>query len=397
MASLLDSEAQFKQRAKECRLSDAALQDLTRLGLTSFGLLAYSFGLPGQNISDDAFNTWLRQDVNPAITLGDSAALKRLLFESHTLVMASLKEQVIAPDSAATKKVPPTERDARMQHVRNNLAGLLIEGPLDPGHSLLDACAQMHFTNEIKYLAPERCVSRMHEVTHQKNPGKQVEIESDRLIIKERHEVPDETAHSALQVKEALERRGIGLVFADMITYSSYSKYLTALFAHMHRDPPSGYARASVSQLISADKAVWSKLLEDGIKPRRDQAGVLALDSQLMKALESYQVSFALLPLPQQRKAAPSAASPKPKAAVKTPQFNKTPKGKGKSKGSNKGPRVPYQIIQAGGVGKTPDGSNICSKYNIEGCDDASDGSTCKRGKHCCAKCFGNHSLKDHS
>jgi hypothetical protein len=255
----------------------------------------------------------------------------------------------------------------------------------------------MHVTNEIKYLAPERCVSRMHEVTHQKNPGKQVEIESDRLIIKERHEVPDETAHSALQVKEALERRGIGLVFADMITYSSYSKYLTALFAHMHRDPPSGYARASVSQLISADKAVWSKLLEDGIKPRRDQAGVLALDSQLMKALESYQVSFALLPLPQQRKAAPSAASPKPKAAVKTPQFNKTPKGKGKSKGSNKGPRVPYQIIQAGGVGKTPDGSNICFKYNIEGCDDASDGSTCKRGKHCCAKCFGNHSLKDHS
>ena len=397
MASLLDSEAQFKQRAKECRLSDAALQDLTRLGLTSFGLLAYSFGQPGQNISDDAFNTWLRQDVNPAITLGDSAALKRLLFESHTLVMASLKEQVIAPDSAATKKVPPTERDARMQHVRNNLAGLLIEGPLDPGHSLLDACAQMHFTNEIKYLAPERCVSRMHEVTHQKNPGKQVEIESDRLIIKERHEVPDETGHSALQVKEALERRGIGLVFADMITYSSYSKYLTALFAHMHRDPPSGYARTSVSQLISADKAVWSKLLEDGIKPRRDQAGVLALDSQLMKALESYQVSFALLPLPQQRKAAPSAASPRPKAAVKTPQFNKTPKGKGKSKGSNKGPRVPYQIIQAGGVGKTPDGSNICFKYNIEGCDDASDGSTCKRGKHCCAKCFGNHSLKDHS
>ena len=397
MASLLDSEAQFKQRAKECRLSDAALQDLTRLGLTSFGLLAYSFGQPGQNISDDAFNTWLRQDVNPAITLGDSAALKRLLFESHTLVMASLKEQVIAPDSAATKKVPPTERDARMQHVRNNLAGLLIEGPLDPGHSLLDACAQMHFTNEIKYLAPERCVSRMHEVTHQKNPGKQVEIESDRLIIKERHEVPDETAHSALQVKEALERRGIGLVFADMITYSSYSKYLTALFAHMHRDPPSGYARTSVSQLISADKAVWSKLLEDGIKPRRDQAGVLALDSQPMKALESYQVSFALLPLPQQRKAAPSAAPPRPKAAVKTPQFNKTPKGKGKSKGSNKGPRVPYQIIQAGGVGKTPDGSNICFKYNIEGCDDASDGSTCKRGKHCCAKCFGNHSLKDHS
>ena len=206
MASLLDSEAQFRQRAKECKLSDVALQDLSRLGVTSFGLLAYSFGQPGQNIADEAFNNWVRQDVNPGITLADSSALKRLLFESHTLVMASLKEQVVAPDSIATKKVPPTERDSKMQHVRNTHAGLLIEGPLDPGHSLLDACAQMHSTNEIKYLAPERCVSRFHEITHQKTPAKQVEVESDRLIVREKSEVPDEAAHSALQVKEALER-----------------------------------------------------------------------------------------------------------------------------------------------------------------------------------------------
>ena len=397
MASLLDSEAQFRQRARECRLSDGAMQDLTRLGVTSFGLLAYSFGQPGQNIADDAFNAWVRQDVNPGITLADSAALKRLLFESHTLVMASLKEQIIAPDSAATRKVPPTERESKMQHVKNSLAGLLIEGPLDPGHSLLDACAQMHFTNEIKYLAPERCVSRMHEVTHQKAPAKQVELDADKLIVKERSDVPDEAAHTALQVKEALERRGIGLVFADLVTYTSYSKYLTTLFSHMHREPPQGYARTSVSQIVSADKAVWSKLLEDGVRPRRDTGGILPLDSQLMRALESYTVSFTLLPLPQQKKAAPVAAAPKPKAAVKTPQFNKTAKGKGKTKSSSKGPRVPYQIVQAGGVGRTPDGGNICFKYNIEGCSEASDGASCKRGKHCCAKCFGNHSLKDHS
>jgi len=62
MASLLDSEAQFRQRAKECKLSEVALQDLARLGVTSFGLLAYSFGQPGQNIANEAFNNWLRQD-----------------------------------------------------------------------------------------------------------------------------------------------------------------------------------------------------------------------------------------------------------------------------------------------------------------------------------------------
>ncbi|CAL1169286.1 unnamed protein product [Cladocopium goreaui] len=181
------------------------------------------------------------------------------------------------------------------------------------GHSLLDACAQMHSTNEIKYLAPERCVSRLHEITQQKTPAKQVEIESDRLIVREKSEVPDEAAHSALQVKEALERRGVGLVFADL---------------------------TSVSQTVAADKAVWAKLLEEGVKPRRDASGVLPLDASLMKALESYAVSFTLLPLPQQKKPSPVTPVPKPKAGVKTTQFQKTHKGKGKSKGSNKGPRV---------------------------------------------------------
>eukprot|EP00435_Cladocopium_sp_Y103_P059712 s605_g21.t1 len=264
MASLLDSEAQFRQRARECKLSDAAFRDLARTGVNSFGLLAYSFGQPGQNIDDGAFNTWIRTEINAAISLADGAALKRLLFEAHTLVLASLKEQVVAPDAHASRKVPPTERDSKMQLVKDTLTGLLIEGPLDPGHSLLDACAQIHFANELKYLAPERCISRNHEITHQKSPAKQVEIESDRLIVKEKSEVPDEAAHSALQVKEALERRGIGLVFADVVTYTCYSKYLTSLFAHMHREPPSGYARTSVTQIVNADKAVWAKLLEAG-------------------------------------------------------------------------------------------------------------------------------------
>ena len=160
----------------------------------------------------------------------------------------SLKEQVVAPDSLATKKVPPTERDSKMQHVRNTHAGLLIQGPLDPGHSLLDACAQMHSTNEIKYLAPERFVSRLHEITQQKTPAKQVEIESDRLIVREKSEVPDEAAHSALQVKEALERRGVGLVFADLLllppTASIFQLYLhKCIVIHIQATPGHQFPR----------------------------------------------------------------------------------------------------------------------------------------------------------
>ena len=50
-------------------------------------------------------------------------------------------------------------------------------------------------------------------------------------------------ASSALQVLEALRRRGLAYVFAQAVTWTEYDRYLTKLFAHMSRDP-----RVSVSQ-----------------------------------------------------------------------------------------------------------------------------------------------------
>ena len=329
-------------------------------------------------------------DIDPAIGLAGSALVKRLLFEAHTLVLAALKEQVTAPEAAAARKVPASEREAKMQNLRGPLTGLNIAGPTEPGHSLLDSCAQMFHLNEIRYLPPEKCVSRLHEVTHAKSPMKQLEIESDKLVLKEHQDVPSETAHSGLQVKEALERRGLGLVFADLITHASYTCYISALFAHLHRDPPAGYSRCSVSQLVAADRAVWSKLLEDGVRPKRDSHGILPLDTALTRALESYQVSFALLPLPHDKD------KDKDKVYNVWDKRHKGGKGKGKGKGV-KGQKLSYGIVKLGGTGRTPDGENLCFKYNLDGCEDAADGAACPKGKHVCAKCFGTHGIKDHN
>lgn len=398
MASLIDSRAQFAQRSKDVGLSTHIENRLKASGITSLGVLAYSHGQPGQALNEDSFRAWLRTDVDPSIGLADAALVKRLLFEAHTLVLAALKEQVTAPEAAAAKKVPTSEREFKMQNLKTALTGLNVEGPTEPGHSLLDSCAQMAHLNELKYLAPERCVSRLHEVTNAKTPSRQIEIESDKLVLKEHQDIPSENAHSGLQVKEALERRGLGLVFADIISHSCYTRYISALFAHLHREPPPGYSRCSVSQLVAADKAVWSKLLEDGIKPRRDIARDLPLDVHLMRALESYQVSFALLPLPQSKKPNPKGDKEKDKDKDKVYNpWGKKQKGDRKGKGKGKGQRLPYGIIKLGGTGRTPDGANLCFKYNLEGCSDGADGGECPKGKHVCAKCFGAHSIKDHS
>ena len=106
-------------------------------------------------------------------------------------------------------------------------------------------------------------MSRTHEVLHQKTPLKQIEVSAEALIVKENSSVPDGPVQSALQVQEALQRRGIGLVFADLIEHERYSRYLTTLFSHLHREPPAGYNRCTVSQLVMADKLVWQSLLEE--------------------------------------------------------------------------------------------------------------------------------------
>ena len=128
--------------------------------------------------------------------------------------------------------------------------------------------------------------------------AKQLDISADSLIVREAKEVPDLATHSAMQVKQALTRRGIGLLFADLIEYNKYARYLsTLLFNHMNRDPPLGYSRCSVSQIVAADKAVWQKIIEEGVRPKRSSTGELPLGDAMLEALKSYEVSFLLLPL----------------------------------------------------------------------------------------------------
>ena len=175
------------------------------------------------------------------------------------------------------------------------------------------------------------------------------------------------------------------------------------LFSHLHREPPTGYNRCSVSQIIAADKAVFQRLLEQDVKPKRDASGDCALDDKLMQALESYQVSFTLLPLaakrePQlsnQKKQKPGNPHGKGSFSVQQPQWNK----KGGKKGSKSKQRVPPTIFKLGETASDADGRPIFFAYNSEaGCSETvADGARCNRGFHICAKCFKVHPITQHA
>ena len=405
MSSFADSTAQFEQRLSDCKVPATLRTALETAGITTISTLAYSFGQPGQtidSIDDVKFATWVKT-IDPNVTVGAVATLKRLLFESQTQLLALLKEQVTQPDNFVAKKLPQAEREMRLNNLKTRLAGQVIEGATEPGHGLLDQAVQMHEKNQVSYIPPEKCVSRLHELTSTKQPDKILEVESSKLIVKERGGDLEIAAQSALQVQEALRRRGLALDFADICSFAIHEKYIQTLFTHLRREPPAGFARCNVSQLVNADKEVWKKLIQDNVKPRRAIDGTKPIDSKLDEALKSYEVSFILMPLPSrstpktETKPSPSFPKAKPHAGPRPlvkPSINK-PKGKGKGK-TKWEPRIPQQIRDQGGKASLPSGEPICFSYNIGSCDGAMDGAKCTRGHHVCAKCFGNHSMKNH-
>ena len=161
----------------------------------------------------------------------------------------------------------------------------------------------------------------------------------------------------------------------------------------MNRDPPSGYSRCSVSQIVAADKAVWQKIIEEGVRPKRSSTGELPLGDAMLEALKSYEVSFLLLPL-QSKKENPKDKKAKKETREQSDKVWNSPK-KGNGKGKSKG-KTPQGILKLGGVSKTPEGENLCFASNLSGCSEAADGSGCRRGYHLCAKCFGNHPIGQH-
>lgn len=406
MTSIVDSEAQFDLRLDQVRLPAALRVALKRAGVSTISALAYAFGQPGQPINADEFQAWVRT-LDPGATIGGVSSLKRLLFESQTQLLAILKEQITNPEPSAAKRVPPAERDARMLNLKQRLNGVLIEGHSEPSHMLLDLATQLYDQNVLRYIPLEKCFSRLTELTFSnKSQTKLLEVESSKVVIKDKDSDLEAPVQSSYQALEAFKRRGLALEFAGVMTYTSHDKYVQLLFAHLNREPPVGYNRCSISQLIAADKAAWTTLIEKNVKPRPDLAGTLELDTKLEDALKSYEVSFVLLPMiskqaPKSQPGGPSKGSPSnsgaPKGTGKGAYRAKpySTKGKGKTKGRND-QRVPQQIRDAGGTATTPDGQPICFDYSLRKCKEQVTEGRCKKGHHVCCICYGSHCMLDH-
>ena len=120
-------------------------------------------------------------------------SVEGLVFEGHTLVLGQLRELVIDPNAAASRKMPAVEREHRMQQLRTRLNRVVLERQLEPSHELLESMMQQKEGNQLILI--ERCTSREWEITMGENK-RQPALDSEKLAIKEKSDVPDQ-AHAS--------------------------------------------------------------------------------------------------------------------------------------------------------------------------------------------------------
>ncbi len=96
--TLVDSEAAFEKRCSE--LQDGLFDLLNAVGISRFSQLAFCVGTPQVPVPDTEIQRFTDLVHDGPATIGDCSHMKRLHFESITLVMSDLKNQTSTTDAS---------------------------------------------------------------------------------------------------------------------------------------------------------------------------------------------------------------------------------------------------------------------------------------------------------
>ena len=385
MVSILDSEAVFSEKALECGLSRAIITVLTQKGFNTIAKIAYSVGQPGETPTEAQLRdvvTAPTGDPNAA-TAGTVSSIRRLIFESQTHVVSRLKAMVESREDQLKAELAQ----------RGRLGGLDLVGELECGHACYDQVMRMLQQNAVVYLAPHLFISRKAELGKEKAKKELVLDSLSQLTVREQgHDLHCDTS-TELQLQYALTRRSLALDLVGAATFSVAENFNRFLMSQLQAEPPAGYSKATVSQLLRADKEGWLRLAEtltSGV--RRNAQNQLPLDLGIPALQSDPKVMFHLLPLPSSAPRSWTSADAQPH------EFDE-PKGKGKGKKRKwKAPKNMPQDLKSK-QSETKGGKPLCWNFNLKhGCSGAKAGGKCQRGLHLCMEpgCQKPHPLHEH-
>eukprot|EP00435_Cladocopium_sp_Y103_P029318 s1136_g7.t1 len=343
MSSLIDSGAQFESQLKDAGLPVTFIDSLKRHGVKTLGQLAFAVGQPGQPIQDASVEQLVQNALGRPPTLQETACVKRAAFEAQTYLTATLRQAVDRSEDALPQKIPVAERQTRMEALKTGLTGLSVTGEHEPAHCLLD--------------------------------------------------------RSEIKVHYAMIRRGLTFQFAKLMSYAQHCEWETFLFEALHREPPPGYSRPSLAQMLQCDKAAFTRLASTMSSIRQRDDGTYPLGVALLELRGDPMIALHLAPTAKPVQAAASGSSPWRSQPYASSSPSKGKGGSGKGKGKTKSPPVPQEL--RGKWHKTSSGDPICFGYNCKsGCSEkhVKPGQRCSKGYHVCAepRCGADHSLQQH-
>ena len=407
MVSLIESAAAFKQRCGDIGLPARVTDALVVNGITTLATLSYAHGQPGEAIDDTNFTAWLETVVGSPPTMEEVAKLKRLLFESQTMVIAALRQAVEDPDSSTSKRVPPVERRTRLDEVTKELTGVEMKDELEPAYCLLDAVVKMRESQALVYLPPSKCTSRTAEIQQQK-PVKEITIDQGSLTVQDKQVLIEAPTGTEMQVFHALQRRGLALHYAHLQSYLSHQRWVNHLFMLLSRDAPAGFQKVTLVQVLRCDRSAWVEAARCAHDLKSGICGVKPLDAIFNNLISNPSVMYHVMPLPrasstagEDRKRSGDHAASSYSAGHQNkwsrPEHGPS-KGKSKGKGKSRVPAMPEEL--RGMYYRTSTGDPICFGYNTKkGCaSNTTPGERCARGLHVCAKprCQQAHAAFEH-
>ena len=402
MAGYAESNASFKHRAKQIQLTDDHVQALADNDIRCFNHMAFSVnGQPGQ-LDAERFQNLVDVVCPRGASMGVQASLKQLAYESLTVAVAAIRQRVESPSDEAAKRLPPQEKDQRLQALKARITGFEVTGEYEPGHAVIDAFAGMLEEGALKHWPLSKCISREQEMQSVRVDKQVILLENQQLQIKPKGAELTADLGTELRVHHAFIRRGLALDMANLATYETHERVMREFMNHLTRQVPPGFKGPSIESVLRADKELWTRVADQvrsNLRPSQNDK--LPVDVALLELCNSASVIFHLLPLPMggggtgpiKRKQPEDDGPPKKNDTGNAAQGNKNRRGKRNRQGKT---ALPQGLHGYSGWNKQK--QRICYNYNMaHGCSNSvsKDGGVekCNRGTHQCIKCYGKHSL----
>ena len=386
--SLVESTAAFNQRCDEIVEDGSLRTSLDAQGIRSHSAMAFSMGTPQMTPTEEQFVALAQRIFGAGYSVGQMSALRRLHFESTTLVISMVRESVTS-DSAdkgdAARKIPLAEKRQRKEDQMARLTGISMVGELDPSHALLDLANQMLESGAIVWLAPSKCSKRDDEVQQAlKDSKSSVQVENAQLKVGPSTDTVEAEWNSELKFQWCMMRRGLAMDQCRVLSWGIHQQWVNYMLNLLSRPVSPGFQQIKLEQLVRADREMWTILAQEVIGSLKMTGNDIPLDAHVKRLTTDPRVTMLLLPLPSNQKVSEPAGGPTRPAPTRPAAAAPKRQGKRKTRAERGCPDElkKYNMKVSSG--------QVCWNYNLkDGCQLPTNGkpARCQRGLHICANC----------